>query len=168
MLLCIGYMNSHDRQQLDRMIRDGEVEDVTDCIRDRKHSATLRQELENIQWLLGSEYTNQEGFDNRCEAAAPFMFRNYTDIYNRARKGNLDFAIMGQFVDVLARIEEGELGQHEGAHEVGTLLKKLYIDSAVKQADKLDEANSTAVSERAQSPLSISYAEFKDRPSANL
>ena len=117
MLLCIGYMNCQDRQQLDRMIRDGGVEDVTDCIRNRKHSPTLRQELENVKWLLASEYAGQDGFDDRCEAAAPFMFRNYTDIYNRARKGNLDFDIMGQFVDVLARIEEGELGQIEHMRE---------------------------------------------------
>ena len=160
-------MDCQARQQLDRMIRDGGVEDVTDCIRNRKHSPTLRQELENVQWLLASEYVDQAGFDDRCEAAAPFMFRNYTDIFNRARKGNLDFEIMGQFVDVLTRIEEGELGQHEGAHEVGTLLKKIYIDSAVKQADKLDQANSAEVPKRADSPLSISYAEFKGGPSEN-
>ena len=160
-------MNQQEKSQLDRMIRDGGVEDVTQCIRDRKHSSVLRAELDRIEELLKLEFgpedvcADPKVFAVRCELAAPFMFRNYTDIFNRARKGNLDFEIMGKFVDVLHRIEEGELGQHEGAHEIGKLLKKLYIDSAIKQGDKLDEANQEETTDKPKDPIHISYAQFK-------
>ena len=46
--------------------------------------------------------------------------------------------IFNKFLDVLKRIEDGELDQHEGSFMVGTLLKELYIDSAIKKSEKLD------------------------------
>ena len=76
--------------------------------------------------------------------------------------GNLDFfSIMDKFIDVLEKIEDGELGQHEGANEVGKLLKKIYIDSALKQADKLDAERGDADVPKRPSPRKIGYREFK-------
>jgi hypothetical protein len=42
---------------------------------------------------------------------------------------------------ILKRIEDGELDQHEGSFEVGKLLKKLYIDSALRRNDKKESKN---------------------------
>jgi hypothetical protein len=154
-------MDNESNQQLQRMIREGGVEDVTEKIRERKHSNFLRIDARRIQEVieLGIE-ESEEYRANRFEAAAPFMFREYTDIYNRARKGNLDFEILGKFIDVLEKIEIGELGQHDGAHEIGKLLKKIYVDSALRQADKLDERANGG--EKIQAVVkSISYADFK-------
>tara|TARA_Y100000389_G_C17458942_1_gene520215 strand:+ start:300 stop:752 length:453 start_codon:yes stop_codon:yes gene_type:complete len=143
------------------MIREGGVEDVTDKIRERKHSRYLRIDAQRIKEIieLGIE-ESEEHRANRFEAAAPFMFREYTDIYNRARKGNLDFDILGKFIDVLEKIELGELGQHDGAHVIGKLLKKIYVDSALRQADKLDTNAKKEIKIR-EKVKDISYAAFK-------
>ena len=38
-------------------------------------------------------------------------------------------------------IEDGKLDQHEASFKVGTILKQLYIDSALRKSNHLDEAN---------------------------
>jgi hypothetical protein len=41
-------------------------------------------------------------------------------------------------LDILKKIEDGQLDQHEGSFMVGTILKDIYVDSALKKAEKLD------------------------------
>jgi hypothetical protein len=48
---------------------------------------------------------------------------------------------MWNVLQVLRAIEEGDVDQHEGSVVFGKLLKKLYIDSAVKEGDNLDKDN---------------------------
>jgi hypothetical protein len=60
----------------------------------------------------------------------------------------------------LQQIEEGQLDQHEGSFLVGTLLKELYIDSALKKAEKLDEANEAPVEPR-KPEVNISWRQYK-------
>jgi hypothetical protein len=69
-----------------------------------------------------------------------FLYSNYTDIFNKIKKDEIDINILFQFLDVLQKIENKELDQHEGSFEVGTLLKKIYIDSALRKANKLNES----------------------------
>ena len=47
-------------------------------------------------------------------------------------------AILFRSFDVLRDIEDGKIDQHEGAYEFGMLLKKIYVDSALKKAEKLN------------------------------
>ena len=161
-------MNSEERIQLDKMISQGSVEDVTEDIRKKKHSSKLREELGSITSLLADhaagtlDLTKQE-LSNACEYYAPFMYKNYTDLFIRAKNGDLDFEIMGTLIDVLERIEGGEINQHEGAHEVGILLKRLYIDSALKRSSRLDDDDETAEEEKRTEPLNVDYAHFKKR-----
>ena len=74
---------------------------------------------------------------NECN----FLFTYYTDLYNKIRKDEIDLKILFQFLDVLKKIEDGKIDQHEGSFEVGTLLKKIYVDSALKKAEKINNAN---------------------------
>jgi hypothetical protein len=52
------------------------------------------------------------------------------------------------------------MDQHEGSFAIGTLLKELYIDSALKKSEKLD-----AMSEKSPEPkradVKISWNQFK-------
>ena len=43
---------------------------------------------------------------------------------------------LNQFLDILSKIENGELTQHEGSYKVGQILKKLYVDSALMKENK--------------------------------
>jgi hypothetical protein len=69
---------------------------------------------------------------------------------------------MNKFLNVLERIEEGEIDQHTGSYLVGTLLKELYIDSALKKADKLNELHESRTNIKpVKEAKAISWSQFK-------
>jgi hypothetical protein len=49
-------------------------------------------------------------------------------------KNDLDVTILYTFLDVLESIENGNRDQHEASYEIGTLLKKIYIDKKIEDA----------------------------------
>jgi hypothetical protein len=61
---------------------------------------------------------------------------------------------------VLKNIEDGGVDQHEASFLVGTLLKELYIDSALKKAEKLDKETETEQPKRLEN--NISWKEYKE------
>jgi hypothetical protein len=87
-----------------------------------------------------------------------FLYSNYTDIFNKIKKDEIDIDILFQFLNVLEQIENGSVDQHEASFEVGTLLKKIYIDSALRKADKLNESRPEPVH---ISGSAITWRQFK-------
>ena len=63
-------------------------------------------------------------------------------------------------MDILKQIEDGKLDQHEGSFLVGSILKELYVDSALKKAEKLNE-NEEPKPEPKKPEKTISYHQFK-------
>ena len=84
------------------------------------------------------------------------------DIFNKIRKDEIDIGILNQFLDVLRKIEDGELDQHEGSFLVGTLLKTLYVDSAIRKGEKLDEQNNEEKEPPKKPEVNISWKQFKN------
>ena len=130
-------MNDNQRLQLQNMIKANNVEDQTDLIRNLKHSQVLRNEINNLIMIRSkfrgdNDKIHEEGV-NECN----FLFTYYTDLYNKVRKDEIDIGILNKFLDVLKRIEDGELDQHEGSFLVGTILKELYVDSALRKTEKM-------------------------------
>ena len=78
-------------------------------------------------------------------------------------RDELDLSILNQFLTKLRDIEEGVLDQHEASVEVGGLLKKLYIDSALRR-DKKSKGFKT---KKKKSCKNISWNEFKKSGLAN-
>lgn len=130
-------MDDTARLKLQQMIQTNNVSDQTEIIRKLKHSYLLRENVKTML-LLKQTYAGNEFTENAIRECY-FLYLNYTDIFNKIKKEEIDIDILFQFLDVLQKIENGELDQHEGSFEVGTLLKKIYIDSALKKADKLNE-----------------------------
>ena len=97
---------------------------------------------------------------NECVNDCNFLFTYYTDIFNKIRKNEIDINILNKFLDVLRKIEDGELDQHEGSFMVGSLLKELYVDSALKKSEKLDELSENKV-EPKKAQVNISWKQFK-------
>jgi GDP-D-mannose dehydratase len=82
------------------------------------------------------------------------------DIYNKLRKDEIDVDILFQLIDKLEAIEEEKLDQHEASFEVGTILKKIYVDSALRKAEKLDKLYEKEV-EPTREVEKISWKDFK-------
>ena len=68
-----------------------------------------------------------------------FIHAHYTDLYNKLIKNELNLHILSQFLDVLEEIEEGKVDQHEGSFKIGKLLREIYVDSALRKSNKLDQ-----------------------------
>jgi hypothetical protein len=138
-------MNDLDKLNLQKMISANNVEDVTDDIRRKKHSTRIRNDVKQLVSIrtemanLGIT-TDQSDFDNLCIANCNFLFNNYTDIYNKIKKNEIDLNILNTFLDVLEQIENGELDQHTGSFKIGNILKQLYIDSAIRKGANIDNA----------------------------
>ena len=63
---------------------------------------------------------------------------------------------------MLKQIEDGKVDQHEGSFIVGTLLKELYVDSALKKAEKLDKEHGAEEEKKVVvEPLNVSWSSFK-------
>lgn len=157
-------MNPNERLNLQRMVKESDAEETTDLIRDVKHSKLIRANVRKLAQLrdenLGLAQTSPDEFDDLCIYNCGFLFNHYTDIYNKVKKNEVDMGILERFLDVLENIEQGELDQHEGSFEVGKLLKELYVDSALRKAEKLDEASAP---EPKQESKAISWREWKKR-----
>ena len=155
-------MDEKQKLHLQKMIAANNVEDQTEIIRKIKHSDILRNDVNNML-LLKAKYRNDpEKIHLECMKDCNFLFTYYTDIYNKIRKDEIDVTILYKFLDVLKKIELGELDQHEAAFQVGTLLKKLYVDSALKKAEKLDAQNQSTTDEEPTKPsVKISWKQYK-------
>ena len=89
-----------------------------------------------------------------------FLFNNYTDIFNKVKKDELNLDILISFINTLKAIEDGHLDQHEASVKVGKLLKELYIDSALRKADKLD--NNIKKKEKTHPEKKVTWKQYKN------
>ena len=147
-----------DRIQLNKMIDANQVQDCTNEIREKKHSGKIAADVQRLV-NLRQRYASLAGYDDMCVAQCNWLFNNYTDIFNKVKKDEMNLDILAQLLTVLQNIEEGLLDQHTGAYEVGLLMKKIYIDGALLKAKKLDDGleEKTVISE----PKNISWKEYK-------
>ena len=153
-------MDDKQRLQLSNMIKANNVEDQTGLIRNLRHSQILRNEINNMIVLKAKYRGDDEKIYSECVNESNFLFTYYTEIFNKVRKDEIDINILNKFLDVLRQIEDGELDQHDGSFMIGTLLKELYVDSALKKAEKLD-ANSEKAPEPKKAEVTISWKQFK-------
>lgn len=135
-------MNTDERIQLDKLLRENDVENTTNKIRELKHSRKIRDDIKLMEHLK-KQYsrlaqTNKKQFEDIVRNRCNFLYTNYTNIFNRNLKNELSLQILDKFLIVLEKIENGLLDQHEGSVEIGKLLKELYIDSALRK-DYSDE-----------------------------
>lgn len=138
-------MDKTDRLNLQKMINANQTEDFTDDIREKKHSELIKKDLQTmltLKKMYSDMIKNDPGeFETICIERCQFLFNNYTDIFNKIRKDELDLDIFMKFIEILKMIEDGKLDQHEASFKVGTILKQLYVDSALRKSNHLDEAN---------------------------
>jgi hypothetical protein len=153
-------MDDKARLQLQKMIKANNVEDQTELIRELKHSHLLQNDINNLIMLKAKYRNNLDKINEEGMSECGFLFTYYTDIYNKIRKDEIDLKILNQFLNVLRRIEDGELDQHDGSFVIGTLLKEMYVDSALRKAAKLNENQEQEYIEPRE-VVNISWKDFK-------
>ena len=112
-------MDTLERLNLHKMIDANNVKDCTEEIRAKRHSPLIREDISRMLQLKKKysrmDKSNSTQFDSMCVSQCSFLFNNYTDIFNKVKKDELNLSIMHQLLDVLAQIEDGKLDQHTGA-----------------------------------------------------
>ena len=164
-------MNVESKAQLSKMIdaNSDAFVDTTDMIRDLKHSRLFLRDIAALNQLMDKYPEEPENVAIEAISECSFLCTYYTDLYNRIRKKEIDMKMLFTFIDILAEIEEGHIDQTEGAVKVGEILKKIYVDSALKKADKLnadpnaDPNNEEEKSKPIEPSRIISYSEYKHR-----
>ena len=154
-------MDNNQRLHLQNMISTNNVEDTTDLIRQLKHSHILREDVNNLIMLKSKYIDEPDKIHLEGMSECNFLFTYYTDIYNKIRKDEIDLKILFNAFDVLRDIEDGKLDQHEGAFEFGNLLKKIYVDSALKKAEKLNAETGEKEPQYKGPQVNLSWTQFK-------
>ena len=135
-------MTPDEQLNLKKMMGEMDYQDNTDNIRRLKHSAHIRGDMKKMADIkvtyADMKHTHPEGYFNIMRDECRFMYDNYTDLFNRLLKDELNTTILMKFLIVLKLIEDGGVDQQEGSVMIGKYLKDLYLDSAVRKADALD------------------------------
>ena len=150
-------LTNDQQEMLQKMIRENDTEDNTSKIRRLKHSSLIRRDVSNIRNIKRRMRTRDfHKLDAECQQKCSFLFNNYTIIYNKMIKDEIDIQIMYKFLDALQSIEDGTRNQHEASYEIGMLLKKLYVDKKINKSNETKKQDKTS-----SKPKKISYEEFK-------
>lgn len=136
-------MNDGEKLKLKEMINQADCDDNTGQIRKLKHSTNIRDDIRTIEKIkIDNPGATKDELHVLSLSKASFLYNNYTDIYHKVIASELDLHIMTNILAVLKQIENEEVDQHEGSFLVGKLLKELYVDSALRRSEHLDEKNS--------------------------
>lgn len=138
--------SNEERINLKRLIDNNSdtYKDNTDLIRKLKHSTLIRDDIRKIE-LYKIKNKKSENFETKMQEDCSFLFQNYTDLFNKLIKDEIDLDIMQKLLYVLNLIEEEKVDQHEGSVMVGKILKELYVDSALRRSENLDKEHEAEV-----------------------
>ena len=133
-------LSCQEKLELKKLVDNSDCENNTETIRRLKHSEKILADLITVEKIKKTNSANNlDTLLIACQEQVPFLCEHYPDILNRQMKNELNMIIMSKFIRILKMIEDDEIDQHEGSALVGKVLKELYIDSAVRQADNLDK-----------------------------
>lgn len=155
-----------ERIDLNKMLRESDAADNTETIRRVKHSGPLIESIRLMETLKREHKAMRESdpqqFYDLCVEKCNFYYTNYMDLFRREFKDELNLAIMIRMIRYMEMIEQGQVTQHEASVIVGKYLKELYVDSAIRRADHLDEqyaATETVVPK--EEPKNVGWKEYK-------
>ena len=137
----MAVMNKNEVLKLNDMIQEGDCVDNTEMIRKMKHSPLITQNLNTILRIKKKYKLNNDlkTLDEECLKECRFLFDNYTSIYNKLLRDQIDLPVFYKFLYYLKKIEDGELTFYQASYEIGTLLKNMYVDPIIEEKDREKE-----------------------------
>ena len=160
-------MNDAQRGRLSELIKEHNVVDNTQGLRDAPRSGALRGELKQLALLKRHHATlDAARFDQLCREKCPVLHGEYPDVLARIKPPNVDVGVMESMIDALGTIESGGADQHEASFEVGKLLKRKYIDRRIGSAQAAGrsapaQAAGRSAPAQAADRSALSWAAFK-------
>ena len=155
-------MNSSEKLNLNNLIKEYKYESTTEKIRTLKHSNLIREDVVKMIELKKKYIRiDPKTLKGMVEKQCSFLYTNYTNIFNKVFKGVIDLNLLNNFLQILKTVEDGKCDQHEASYKVGQILKQIYIDSAIREADIKDKKY-----KKKEKPLKkakkISWSQYKN------
>ena len=155
-------MNTSEKLNLKNLVREYKHESTTDKIRELKHSKKIREDIKKMLDLKKKynrleEKTRKEIIEKQCN----FLYSNYTNIFHKVYNESIDLNLLNSFLNILKTIEDGKRDQHEASVQVGKILKQIYIDSAVREANMKDKKYNKKKKVSLKKTKNISWKEYK-------
>ena len=147
-----------DPYQLKKISESSKFVDMTEKIRDVKHSAQLKKSIHHLMEFKHKHRAllkdNRNEFESQLMKEDNFLFMNYMELYMTLLKTDVDPITMSAVLTCLEQIENGECNQHEASVKVGTLLKSIYIDKVVQ--------DTTHLADPRKEHMNLSWREYKE------
>ena len=155
-------IDDETRLNFDKMLKESGASDNTSKIRNLRHSDKIREQV-TLMMEIKKKYPNlkRQTKEKMIESKCSWLWENYMNIYNKLKKDELNLSILHNFLAVLKQIENKELDQHEGSIKVGKILKELYIDSAVQQEKKREDAEKKRKKRKGNPVKKLSWKQYK-------
>ena len=156
-------IDDETRLNFDKMLKESGASDNTSKIRKLKHSKKIKEQVSNmVEIKTKYKRLGKKSVDKMIESKCNWLFTNYTNIYNKLKKDELDINILGRFIVMLKEIENGETDQHEASIKIGKILKELYIDSAMKHEKHVEDKDNKKKKKKYKKPENkISWNDYK-------
>lgn len=156
-------IDDETRLNFDKMLKESGASDNTSKIRKLKHSKKIKEQVTNmIEIKTKYKRLGKKSVDKMIETKCNWLFTNYTNIYNKLKKDELDIDILGRFIVMLQEIENGETDQHEASIKIGKILKELYIDSAMRNEKHIEDRDNKKKKKKYKKPENkISWNDYK-------
>ena len=158
-------MDNNLRNQLNKMVKEYKSEETTQNIREERNSVRIYRDVQTMLKLKVNyarlRKSNKDQFKKMAINKCNFLYTNFTNIFHRLFKDELNLKILYQMIQVLEKIELGKIDQHEGSFMVGDILKKLYIDSALKKEAKTEKNKKNKKVEKKIPTKKMSWKDFK-------
>ena len=127
-------IDDETRLNFDKMLKESGASDNTSKIRKLKHSSKIKEQV-SIMMDIKKKYKRlgKKSIDKMIDSKCMWLHKNYMNIFIRLKKNELDLDILYNLILCLKDIEDNKTDQREASIKVGKILKKLFIDSAMKR-----------------------------------
>lgn len=133
-------IDDETRLNFDNMLKESGAEDNTQKIRQLKHSDKIRNQVAIMQDIK-KKYSRlgKKSIEKMLETKCYWLWKNYTNIFNKLKKDELNLQILDKFLSTLKDVETKMMDQHEASVKIGQILKELYVDSALQKEKKREK-----------------------------
>ncbi len=164
-------MNEYERQKLQKLIVENNVEDNTQLIRELKHSTVLLNNI-NLLLKLKSDHAelaknNPAEFNTMCGQSCKFLQFHYPAVFDKVKDDTINTEFLFKLIEQLQAIENGEIDQHDASYAVGKLLKQIYIDSVIVPEDPVYSPVENLIPFEGPAKI-MTWQEFKNSTSSTI
>ncbi|MCH1614067.1 MAG: hypothetical protein L7S72_12315 [Flavobacteriales bacterium] len=155
-------IDDETRLKFNELLKESDASDNTKKIRKLKHSSKIKEQV-SIMMDIKRKYSrlDKKTQDKMIDTQCNWLFTHYFNLFNKLKKDELDIQILGQFVNALKAVEDGDIDQHEASVRVGQILKKLYIDSALKKDKKEEVKRERQRKKKNNRKNNLTWSQFK-------